>query len=360
MAHLAAYKVIQNDILGKIASGEFRPGTQIPTEADFMRQYDVSRITVQRALNELKQQGVLLRKPRAGTFVRPGATNISAFPTPGSMPFENTGRVKLGVVAPFDMMASGNYQYLNGVMKVLNPTRDSVSLHSTGYSETCERAMLENCIQDGCSGIMYYPGRGNAVPMDLVIQIEKRGIPCVLIDKQLAGINLPCVQTDNEAGAFEATKLLIEQGHRNITCIMDHFSMSMNERFAGYYSAMQQAGLAHMGQMCYQLPERGQYKAVEEALEKILNDGVTAVFCAADLYAKMLLNVCQTRNIAVPDQLAIIGFDGNYPGEITSMLQPYADIGAEATRILLDWIIDDKVERKTTNFKATLLEGRTL
>lgn len=360
MSHLAAYKIIQNDILGKIASGEFRPGAQIPTEADFMRQYDVSRITVQRALNELKQQGVLLRKPRAGTFVRQGATNISAFPGAAVSTFEQTGRVKLGVVAPFDMMASGNYQYLNGVMKELNPTRDNISLHNTGYSESCERIMLQNCIQDGCSGIMYYPGRNNAVPMDLVIQIEKRGIPCVLIDKRLAGIHLPCIQTDNEQGAFEATMLLIEKGHRNITCITDAYSMSMNERFSGYYSAMEQAGLGHMGQMCHLAPNRGQYKAVEEILEKLLESGVTAVFCAADLYAKLLLDACAARGVSVPEQMAIIGFDGNYPGEITSMLQPYADIGAMAAKTLLKWILEGQVENKTTLLKASLLEGRTL
>ena len=69
MAHSAAYKIIQDDILEHITNGKLSAGARIPTEAELMKKYNVSRITVQRALSELKLQGVITRKPRAGTFV---------------------------------------------------------------------------------------------------------------------------------------------------------------------------------------------------------------------------------------------------------------------------------------------------
>lgn len=361
MSHLAAYKIIQTDILGKIATGEFRPGTRIPTEADFMKQYNVSRITVQRALNELKQQGVLMRKPRAGTFVRTeAAAGLSAAASASAKSFEETGRLKLGIVAPFDMTASGTYQYLNGIMQVLTPSRDNVSLHNTSYDKACERVMLQNCIEDGCNGILYYPGVDYAPPLDLLIQIEKTNYPCVLIDKKLPNVNLPCVQMDNYTAAYETTLKLIKMGHRNIVFLSEEYASTVYERYAGFCQAMQEAGLAHLGSMNYSLSDPKWHGGMyHNLIEHLLTSGVTAVLCLADNRARVILDACIDMKIDVPGRLTIASFDGDYPGVITSVLQPYADIGRVSAEILLKWILTNEVERTTTMLPGTLLEGRT-
>ena len=76
--------------------------------------YNVSRITVQRALSELKLQGVITRKPRAGTFV------LSPAPKPVFSPEKSSDRINIGVVAPFDMESPGIYQYLDGILSALS------------------------------------------------------------------------------------------------------------------------------------------------------------------------------------------------------------------------------------------------
>lgn len=64
------YKRIKDDLKKKIASGEWRSGDRIPSEAQLCKQYNVSRITVSRAIHDLVESGHLSRIQGKGTFVR--------------------------------------------------------------------------------------------------------------------------------------------------------------------------------------------------------------------------------------------------------------------------------------------------
>lgn len=63
------FKSIKNYLLNSIASGDYPPGAQIPTELELAKKFGVSRMTVNRAVNDLTTQNVLTRTPGKGTFV---------------------------------------------------------------------------------------------------------------------------------------------------------------------------------------------------------------------------------------------------------------------------------------------------
>jgi GntR family transcriptional regulator len=63
------YYRIQQVILEQIQAGRLQPGVQLPSEADLAQQYQVSRITAKRALDELVRQGRAFRQQGRGTFV---------------------------------------------------------------------------------------------------------------------------------------------------------------------------------------------------------------------------------------------------------------------------------------------------
>jgi GntR family transcriptional regulator len=63
------YFRIQQIILEQIQAGQFQPGTQLPSEANLALQYQVSRITAKRALDELVRQGRAYRQQGRGTLV---------------------------------------------------------------------------------------------------------------------------------------------------------------------------------------------------------------------------------------------------------------------------------------------------
>lgn len=63
------YIQIQNFILEKINTHVWQPGNKIPTELELTKQFNVSRMTVNKAIRDLVNQGLLERTPRLGTFV---------------------------------------------------------------------------------------------------------------------------------------------------------------------------------------------------------------------------------------------------------------------------------------------------
>ena len=59
MSKVAKYSIVKQDIINKINISEFKPNQIIPSEHEFCKQYNVSRITVRRAIDELVFEGVL-------------------------------------------------------------------------------------------------------------------------------------------------------------------------------------------------------------------------------------------------------------------------------------------------------------
>lgn len=65
------FRRIKQDISQQILSGQWEIGMQLPKEIDLAQQYQCARATVNRALRELAEEGLLIRKKKAGTIVAP-------------------------------------------------------------------------------------------------------------------------------------------------------------------------------------------------------------------------------------------------------------------------------------------------
>ena len=63
------YQHVMHEIRGKIESGEYQSGSQIPTELELSTDYNVGRVTVRRAIEELVGEGLLTKQQGRGTFV---------------------------------------------------------------------------------------------------------------------------------------------------------------------------------------------------------------------------------------------------------------------------------------------------
>jgi GntR family transcriptional regulator len=69
MSSSTLYTKVEETIAAEIADGEYRPGQQLPTEDELLRRFEVSRITVRRAIQNLIQRGLLEIRRGRGTFV---------------------------------------------------------------------------------------------------------------------------------------------------------------------------------------------------------------------------------------------------------------------------------------------------
>ncbi len=73
------YRLIAEDLLARIESGEYPPGSRLPTKAELMAQHHVAINTVERAIEELRSAGRVETVQGAGMFVRaPGSASGAA------------------------------------------------------------------------------------------------------------------------------------------------------------------------------------------------------------------------------------------------------------------------------------------
>jgi GntR family transcriptional regulator len=79
------YHQLEQDLTARITSGEYAPGTCLPTEEQIGQQYGVSRITVRKALESLLTQGLITRRRGVGSFVAEQRSGVHAIHLSGSL-----------------------------------------------------------------------------------------------------------------------------------------------------------------------------------------------------------------------------------------------------------------------------------
>lgn len=93
-----AYNQLVNILLRKIASGEYRPGDQLPSEAELCSQYQVSSITSRRAIKMLVQQDVAATIQGRGTFVKPPKLSAATFGLQGLQAIFSNPRATVNIL----------------------------------------------------------------------------------------------------------------------------------------------------------------------------------------------------------------------------------------------------------------------
>jgi GntR family histidine utilization transcriptional repressor len=78
----ATYKTVKSNMLSRITGQEWAPGDLIPNEEDLAREYGCSRATVNRALRELAEAGLVERRRKAGTRVARRGSRGAVFQIP--------------------------------------------------------------------------------------------------------------------------------------------------------------------------------------------------------------------------------------------------------------------------------------
>jgi DNA-binding LacI/PurR family transcriptional regulator len=169
-------------------------------------------------------------------------------------------------------------------------------------------------------------------------------IPVVFSGRPLDGRPVPYVDADNEGGAEQATRLLVEQGRRRIGTVTGPGDMIAGiDRSAGYRAALAKGGLPLRPELVVEgdFTEAGGARAMSELLDRAPD--VDAVFCASDLMAVGALRVLREAGRRVPEDVAVVGFDDAPVAEasdpaLTTVAQPLEEMSRLMTELLLEQI----------------------
>ncbi|MCL3818914.1 LacI family DNA-binding transcriptional regulator [Aeromicrobium wangtongii] len=181
------------------------------------------------------------------------------------------------------------------------------------------------------------------------IDLPARGLPVVVGGRSVQWGG-SFVDVDNVDGARQAVVHLAATGRRTIATICGPQTMAPGrDRLDGYAAALADAGIAHDGQLVVEgdFSEQSGWAGMEELLAR--RTDIDGVFAASDLMAMGALRSLRAHGRRVPEDVAVIGFDGTTASETTdpplsTVRQPLVELGCSLAEMLLRHVdTDDQV-----------------
>jgi DNA-binding LacI/PurR family transcriptional regulator len=304
------------------------------TQADVARLAGVSQRTVSNVVNKFP-------------YVSPdvAARVNEAIETLGYAPNQAARSLRLGrsgvlqlVIPEFDVPYFA--ELARGVLKCAEEDGFSVIVRQTRGNRERERDALEGSAADFVEGTIL-----SAVdPIEDLISTGRFRSPVVLIGER-GGIGLvDHIGIDDVAAAAAATSHLVESGRRRVAFIGAHPDESLRMaqlRLDGYTKALTSAGLTIDRELIVQTPSYHRRDGGEAMACLLgLSRPPDAVFCATDLLALGALRMAHERGVRVPQDLAIVGFDGLEEGSYSiPTLSTIAPDKQELARVAVETLL---------------------
>src|SRR5215472_13756157 len=331
------YQQLRHQLFARIRRGEFAGGALLPSENQLCDEYGVSVTTARRALLELVKEGVVRRRMGVGTMVAPSVRQA------------RLAVVSIGYVGhSWRRISYGMAELIVGVGE-LTWNRDA-SFSMSGLDEERSDEYLRSLVEArSVDGVLLRTA--NDVREEHLDILEGAGMPYVVIKRELARRPMNCVVGDDVRGSRLATDHLLQQGHQRIgfVCAMPSLQFSQ-DRITGYRQGVEAAGIGFdtgLVRLEAAFDEASGARAVRDLLHR--RSRPTAIFVASDTMAIGSYQAVRDLGLAIPDDVAIVGYDDIGPvalltPPLTTVRIAYYDFGRVAAQLLLD-LIDGQAER---------------
>ena len=337
-----------------IINGEYAAGERLPSELELGRQFDTSRITVAKAVNELQKQGLVSRRAGSGTHVR--ARNLEAGHVFGLL-IPDLGRTEI-----FEPIC-------HGMMRSPIASPHSLlwghTMQNAAEQEEAAEQLCHHYIAQKVSGVFFapleYTQKKDAINRRIVSALERAKLPVLLLDRCYMPYpdrsRHDLVGTDNQRTGFIITTHLLRMGVRRTVFLARPLSApTVDARASGWREAQYRMGIAPECGMEY----RGDPED-EKLVKKILTESHPEAFvCANDLTALKLMQTLNSIGVQVPNEVRIVGIDdviyaGLLPTPLTTQHQNCGEIGSMAMAAMLE-----RLSRPDLPTRDILLQTRTI
>jgi len=190
---------------------------------------------------------------------------------------------------------------------------------------------------------------------DEIMTLSKKGLPIVVLDREITADKVCNVLIDNENGASSAVTHLLGRGYRNIAFLSGPEEAYDNKkRFNGYLRTLASNGIKYNENMLLQgsFTENSGYDAVINYLE-INNKPPEAIFSSNDEMAVGAIFALRDKGYNVPKDVAVVGFDNLVVSSyitpaLTTVKRPMYEMGLLSTHTLFNMLNGGEVNRSVT------------
>ncbi|GCE08766.1 GntR family transcriptional regulator [Dictyobacter aurantiacus] len=352
---LPLYEQVYQHLLSEIKSGRLRGGDRVPSEKELAEQFNVSRITSKKALENLMQAQLVERIRGKGTFVVQTLPDLQEIAHPHSSEVLSASNeharhdyALIGVIIE-DVADSYGLRLLQSIEESCSQHKMYMLLKRTYGKREEEEAAIEAFLQLGVDGLIIFPVHGDYYnPKILKLVVDN--FPVVLVDRYLKGVAAHAVYTDNRKAAYDLTVYLLEQGHQHIAFVSPPLenTSSIDERLQGFSAALTDHGVSlnsnyWFTRLVSTLPavyRRENAFTDQQELTRFIqeNPEITAFFTCEYSQAMLLRHTLLTMDRPKVPQPTIVCFD--YPEQLfvsplfTHIQQDEIAMGRQAIEVL--------------------------
>ena len=355
---LPTYMRVADDLRSKLGTPGFEIGSYLPGEHEIAAQYNLSRGTIRRALGILETEGLLSRQPGRGTLILPPTAR------------EQGTRSIVAVV--WTMVRGMGLEMFSALEEHLSAANCDILFSSSQHDHQKEIEILSSLLNTDVNAIVLY-STGHPDSHPLIQQLQNQGKPVVLLDRFVQDQieSLSWVTSENEQGAYEMTRHLIELGHKRIgmsilTPEHQHERIStIVEREKGYIKAITEAGLESLLLKSCCVFDETSAAFGQELIEFIVSRQPTAIFFHNDVSAYRMHAVLNQNGIRVPQDMSIAGFDGldlfhgQQSFDLTTVKQDFVCVGQEVGKLVLSLMRNPAHRSRQLRLPVELRVGNT-
>jgi LacI family transcriptional regulator len=301
------------------------------TIADVAARAGVSKTTVSRVLNGKGELDVTTE-----ARVRRVIKELGYVPSARAV---SLARGRTGVIGMLVPSVSWPWmgQVLQGAADVVESGDLGLMLFTCNRGDESMRQFASQVNAKAFDGLLVIEPEGT---LPYITELHASGLPVVLIDDREARPEFASVATTNRAGGVAAARHLLEVGRTRPVVITGTPDFGcVTERLDGFAEVFAEAGNPLPSTAV--LPGDFTFESGRAAVVRAIAEGVDfdSVFAHNDLSAAGALQALREAGRAVPDDVAVIGFDDidlasyTYPA-LTTVRQPLREMGATAARLL--------------------------
>jgi LacI family transcriptional regulator len=284
---------------------------------------------------------------------------LNYIPNHAALSLKTGRRQAWGLFFPsFGNLADFNRQIVQGIWEIASENAYTLSVTCLQSPEPDANEYMKFIREGRFDGIfMIYESEKRRIPFE---EIHRLKVNTVVVNCPLPHELPHCVYSDGQDGVYQAVKHLIKDHNRKriAYAFRDRNSWLMEDRFAGYLKALKEFDLPVDEKLIIPTDKNAGYeKNGEQAVEFLLKQGTSfdAIYCPADYIAIGAMGALHRREVKIPDEVAIIGFDNHhssgalYP-RLTTVGCDGVGMGQKAAQIMLE-TLDNEEDTSIRTFK---------